>query len=64
MKDQLIPEDTTQDDTIQHKYTRRLTNQPSGTDNDREFTQDEVRQNIQFFNPEKRRHWTESQRKS
>jgi len=53
MMDQLIPEDSTQDDTFQHKDTRRLANQPIGSDNDREFTQDEVRQTIESSNPRK-----------
>ena len=61
MMDQLVPEYSTQDGAIQHKDTRRLANQPIGTDNDREFTQDEVRQTTESFNP---RDWTESQRKS
>ena len=51
MMDQLIPEDSRQGDTIQHKNTRRLANQLIDTANDREFTQDEVRQTIQSFNP-------------
>jgi len=51
--DLLIPEDSTQDDTIQHKNMRRLTAQPIDTANDREFTQDEVRQTIDSFNPRK-----------
>jgi len=46
---QLIPEDSSQDDTIQHKNTRRLANQTIDTANDREFTLDEVRQPIQSF---------------
>ena len=64
MMDQLIPEDSTQEDTIQHKITRRLPNQPIDTANDREFTQDEIRQTIESFTPGKRQERTESQGKS
>ena len=53
MIDILIPEDSTQDDTTQHKNTRRLADQQIDTANDREFTQDEVRQTIESFNPRK-----------
>ena len=55
MTDLLIPEDSTQDDTIQHKNTRRLVEQQIDTANDREFTQEEVRQTIESFNPESAR---------
>jgi len=41
MMDILIPENRTQDDTIQHKNTSRHAAQPIDTANDREFTQDE-----------------------
>ena len=51
--DQLIPADNIQDDTIQHKNTRRLAAQPIDTDDDRAFTQDEVRQTIESFKPGK-----------
>ena len=51
MIDMLIPEDSTQDDTTQHKNTRRFADQQIDTANDREFTQDEDRQTIQSFNP-------------
>jgi len=34
-------------------FTRRFANQPISTDNDREFTQDEVRQTTESFNPRK-----------
>ena len=51
MIDLLIPGDSTQDDTIQHKNTRRLADQQTENANDREFTQDEVRQTIESFNP-------------
>ena len=64
MMDQLIPEDSTQDDTIQHKNTRLLANQLIDTANDREFTQEEVRKPIESFNPGKRQDRTESQGKS
>lgn len=53
MMDQLIPEDNTQDDTIQHKNTRKEANQPMDTANDLEFTMDEIRQTIESFNPKK-----------
>ena len=53
MMDHLIPEDSTQDDTIQHKNARRLANQPMNNLNDQEFTLDEVRQTIESFNPGK-----------
>jgi hypothetical protein len=53
MMDLLILEDSTQDDTIQHNNTRRLAAQPIDTANDREFTQDKVRQTIESFNPRK-----------
>ena len=51
--DHIIPGDSTQDDTIQHKNARRLANQPMNTLNDQEFTLDEVRQTIESFNPGK-----------
>jgi len=53
MMDQPFPEDSTHDDTTQHKYTRRLENLPIDTANDREFTQVEVRQTIESFNTRK-----------
>ena len=53
MIDMLIPEDSTQNDTIQYKNTRRLADQRIDTANDREFTQDEVRQTTESFNPRK-----------
>ena len=53
MIDHLIPEYSTQDNTIQHKNARRLANQPIDTLNDQEFTLDEVRQTIESFNPRK-----------
>jgi hypothetical protein len=53
MMDLLIPEDSTQDDTIQHKNMRRLAAQLIDTANDQEFTQDEVRQTIESFNSRK-----------
>jgi hypothetical protein len=52
MIDQLIPEDGTQDDTMHHKNTRRLANQPIDTANDQEFNLDEVRQTIELQPPE------------
>jgi hypothetical protein len=51
--EQLIPEDNTQDDTDQHMNTIRLTEHPIKTPDDREFTQDEVRQIIDGFKPKK-----------
>ena len=53
MIEQLIPEDNTQDDTDCHMNIRRLTEQPIETTDGREFTQDEVRQIIEDFNPRK-----------
>jgi ribonuclease HI len=53
MAEQLIPEDNPQDDTNYHKNIRRLTEQPIETINDRDFSQDEVRQIIEGFNPKK-----------
>ena len=51
MIDMLIPGDSTQVDTIQHRNTRRRADQQIDTANDRQFTQDEVRQIIENFNP-------------
>ena len=53
MVEQLIPEDNPQDDTDHHKNTRRLTEQPIETIDDRNFSQDEIRQIIEDFNPMK-----------
>jgi len=53
MAEQLIPEDNPQDDTDPHKNIRRLTEQPIETIDDRDFSQDEVRQIIEGFNPRK-----------
>ena len=53
MAEQLIPEDNPQDDTDHHKNIRRLTEQPIETIDDRDFSQDEVRQIIEDFNPRK-----------
>jgi hypothetical protein len=53
MIEQLIPEDSAQDDTEHHINIRRLTEQPIETTDDRGFTQDEVRQIIEGFNPRK-----------
>ena len=47
MVEQLIPENNAQDDTDHHTNNRRLTEQPIETSDDREFTQDEVRQIIE-----------------
>ena len=63
MIDMLIPEDSTQNDTIQYKNKRRLADQRIDTANDREFTQDEVRQTNESFKPGKRQVRTESQEK-
>ena len=46
MMEQLIPEESAHDDTEHHINIRRLTEQPIETTDDREFTQDEVRQII------------------
>jgi len=51
MMDHLIPEDSTQDDTIQHKKARRLANQRINTLNYQKFTLNEVTQTIDSFNP-------------
>jgi len=53
MLEQLIPEDNVQDDTDHHKNARKLTEQPTETTDDKEFTQDEVRQIIESFKPRK-----------
>ena len=53
MIEQLIPEDNAQDDTEHHINITRLTEQEIETTDDREFTQDEVRQIIEGFNPRK-----------
>jgi hypothetical protein len=53
MIEQLIPEDNTQDETEHHTNIRRLTGQPIETTDDREFTQNEIRQIIESFNPRK-----------
>jgi len=53
MAEQLIPEDNPQDDTDHHKNIRRLTEQPIETIDDRDFSQDEVQQIIEDFNPRK-----------
>jgi hypothetical protein len=53
MIEQLIPEDNAQDDTEHHMNIRRLIEQPIETTDDREFTQDEIRQIIESFNPRK-----------
>jgi 3-deoxy-D-arabino-heptulosonate 7-phosphate (DAHP) synthase class II len=52
MLEQLIPEDSAQDETDRHKNVRRLT-EPIETTEDKEFTQDEIRQIIEGFNPRK-----------
>jgi len=61
--EQLIPEDNVQDDTDQHKNIRRLTERPIETTDDREFTQDEGRQNSEVFNPGKHQGQRELQAK-
>jgi hypothetical protein len=53
MIEQLIPEDKARDDTDHHTSVRRLTEQPIETTDDTDFTQDEVRQTIEGFNPRK-----------
>jgi hypothetical protein len=51
MIEQLIPENNAQDDTEHHMNIRRLTEQPIETTDNRDFTQDEIRQMIESFNP-------------
>jgi hypothetical protein len=53
MAEEHIPEDNPQDDTDHHKNIKRLTKQTIETINDREFSQDEVRQINGDFNPRK-----------
>ena len=53
MMEQLIPEDSAHDDTEHHINIRRLTEKLIETTDDREFTQDEVMQIIECFNPRK-----------
>jgi hypothetical protein len=53
MAEQLIPEDNPQDDTDHQKNITRQTEQPIETIDDRDFSQDEVRQIIEDFNPRK-----------
>ena len=53
MVEQLIPEDNVQDDTDHHTNVRRLKEQPIETTDDREFTQDDVRQIIEGINSRK-----------
>jgi len=48
-----MTEDNVQDVTVHHKNVRRLTEQPIETTDDKEFTQDEVRQIIESFKPGK-----------
>jgi len=53
MMEQLIPKDNLQDDTDHHKTTRGLTKKPINTADDKEFTQDEVRQVMEGFKSKK-----------
>ena len=53
MLDHLILNDNTQDNTDYHKTVRRLAEQPMHTMDDKEFTQDKVRQVIEGFKPKK-----------
>jgi hypothetical protein len=53
MAEQLIPEDNPKEDTDHHKNIRRLTEQPIETIDNRDFSQEEVRQVIEGFNPRK-----------
>jgi len=46
MLEQVIPEDNAQDDT-DHQNVRKLIEQPIETTDDKEFTQDEIRQIIE-----------------
>ena len=53
MLDHLFPEDDPQKDTDQQKEVRRQTEQPINTADDKEFTQDEVRQVLEGFKDKK-----------
>jgi hypothetical protein len=53
MLERLIPEDNVLDDTDYHKNVRKLTEQPIETTDDKEFTQDEIRQIIEGLKPRK-----------
>jgi len=53
MIEQLIPVDNVQEDTDRHMNIWRLTEQPIESTNDREFTQDVLREIIEVFNPRK-----------
>ena len=48
MMEQLIPEDSAHDDTEHHINIRRLTEKTIETTDDREFSQDEVRDYRRF----------------
>jgi hypothetical protein len=49
--EQLILEDRIQDDTDYHREIRSLAEQPIDTPDDKDFTQDEVRQVVEGFKP-------------
>jgi len=49
----MIPEDHPQDETEHHKAVRRQVEGPINTTNDKEFTQEEVRQVIEGFQSKK-----------
>ena len=57
--EQLIPQDSNQDDRVYHKTIRSLAEQPIDTPDDKDFAQDEVRQVVEGFNPGKRQAQTE-----
>jgi len=51
--EQLILEDNILDDTEYHRTIRSLAEQPIDTPDDKDFTQDEVRQVVEGFTPRK-----------
>jgi len=51
--EQLILEDNIQDDTDYHRAIQSLAEQPTDTPDDKDFTQDEVRQVVEGFKPRK-----------
>ena len=53
MADHFIPQDTEQDDSAHQKQIRTATVEPPQTPNDREFTQEEIRQTIENFDHSK-----------
>jgi len=53
MLEHLFPDDEPQKETDQQKEIRRQTKQPTNTADDKEFTQDEVRQVVEGFKDKK-----------